>query len=191
MRNHTIIILIIAVAGIFSCKSDYAQTVEKELASGVIHDFLFLDMSIGQTMEDFHRVCWALNKEGVISQGPGNKYAKYVLLPDSTLYDNTHKVEILFYGMFDRSKVMYGMDMKLEFTAWSPWNTDKHAPKLLDYMDQYYMREFGGNAFAELDIDKTKAKVKVDGNRRIVMYTVDNKQIVVKITDLRKEKYKF
>jgi hypothetical protein len=191
MQIHKIIFLFLVLAGVSSCKSEYTQIVEKERASGVVHNALFLDLKIGQTMEDFHRICWNLNKTGVLSQGPGNKYAKYVLLPDSTLYDGTHKVEVLFYGMFDRNKVMYGMDMKMEFVSWSPWNIDRHAPSLLDYMDKYYLREFGGNDFVNLDIDQTEARVKVDGNRQIVMYTVDNKQIVVKITDLRKEKYQF
>lgn len=191
MRIHTVVILFLMILGISSCKSDYAQSVEKELASGIVHDTLFLNLTLGQTLKDFHRICWALNKDGTIGQGPGNKYAKYTILPDSTLYDGTHKVEMLFYGMFDKIKVMYGMDMKMQFVSWSPWNTDRHADKLLEFMDDYYMRNLKGNSFIELDIDKTKAMVKVDGNRQIVMYIVDNKEIAVKITDLRKEKYQF
>ena len=88
-----------------SCESDYNRLVNDELKSGIVTDELVLGMKMGQTQKDFFAICWELNKQQKISQGSGNNYAKYVIIPDSSA-DMTKKVEMLFYGMFDRNKVI-------------------------------------------------------------------------------------
>ncbi len=171
-----------------SCESEYSKVVKRELKSGVIHDDLIFGMKLGETLKDFYSVCWDLNKQKIISQGSGNKFAKYTMQMDS-MVENSDKVEMLFYGIFDQNKVMHGMHMKMSYLKWAPWNEQYHAEALIEKLKKKYMREYDGNPFIEIDIDeKQKAFAKVDGNRQILMYRTSDKDVTVKIQDLRKPK---
>lgn len=168
-----------------SCESQYSREVKRELKTGVVHEDLIFGLKLGQTRKQFYDRCWNLNKQKLVSQGPGNQYAKHVMVIDSTVEDSP-KVEMLFYGIFDESKVMHGMDMKMSFLGWSPWNKDYHSDKLMEQLKEKYLREFPGNRFVEIDIDDNiKALAKIDGNRQILMYPLTNKNVSVKIQDLR------
>ena len=48
------------------------------------------------------------------------------------------------------------------------------------------MQDYKGNDFISIDIKNTefKAYVKIDGNRQILIYPVNTKDVVVKIEDL-------
>ncbi len=171
-----------------SCESEYSQLVKRELNSGKIHEDLIFGMKMGQTQKDFYEKCWALNKQKLIGQGPGNQFAKYMMDMDSTKADSD-KVEMLFYGIFDEEKIMHGMHMKMNYSKWSPWNEAYHAEALMKNLQKKYLKEEAGNPFVEINIDNgIKAFAKVDGNRRILMYPLSDKDITVKIEDLRESK---
>lgn len=181
--------IIVVIFLLTSCKSEYQKLIEKELAAGQRNTDLFLDLTMGQTRKEFFAICWDLNKEKKISQGSGNQYAKYFLRP-SPGEDSTRTVEILFYGMFDQDDVMYGMDMKMSFSSWSPWNKDFHTDVLQEFMEKKYMEQEGGNPFIQIQVtDEVNALVKVDGNKQILMYPNNNQTLSVKIEDLEKDLY--
>ena len=174
---------------LLSCKSEYQQYVERELASGVVQDSLIFDMRIGQTKKDFYAICWELNKQQVITAGTGNKTARYTADVD-TLGDNTQAKDMLFYGVFDEEDVMQGMEMTYAYIAWAPWNRDKHADSLLYRLRDQYLAGYPGNDFIQIDVNikgkEFPALVKIDGNRQILMYPKENKKdVVVRIEDLR------
>lgn len=179
------LILLVVIVGI-SCQSEYTQTVKQELKTGIVHDSLILGMYMGQTQKEFYAHCWDLNKNKLISQGTGNRYAKFYDIPDST-EDPLLKMEVLFYGIFDEDKVMRGMDMKYSFTAWAPWNEDLHSDPLIEYLKGKYMKDYPGNDFLTVESENLNTDVfaKVDGNRQILIYPIDNKEVSVKIEDLR------
>jgi hypothetical protein len=54
-----------------SCKSEYEKAESRELASGKTANELFLGPSLGIDKKKFHQTCWDLNREGVLSNGPG------------------------------------------------------------------------------------------------------------------------
>ncbi len=171
----------------FSCESEYSRTVKRELKSGVIHEDLIFGMKIGQTRQNFYDKCWLLNKQKLVNQGPGNKFARHVMLIDST-QENSDKVEMLFYGIFDEDKIMHGMHMKMSFIKWSPWNEEYHSDKLIEALKKKYLRKYPGNDFLTIDIkDDIKAFAKVDGNRQILIYPNSDKDVTVKIQDLRQK----
>jgi len=180
-------IIFIGLSLIFltACESEYSKTVKSEIKSGKEYKELFLDMNMGMTQKEFYAHCWSLNERQLISQGSGNKYAKHIMeLKNDN--DSLTKVIVLFYGIFDKQSVMYGMDMKMEYSAWSPWNKDYHAPALADRIQNYYMDLYGMNPFIEIDLDNHKAYAKIDGNRQILIFPTNNKSISVKITDITK-----
>jgi len=169
---------------LISCKSDYEKLVISEMASGVEYKELPLGLSTGITKKEYFAECWDLNKQKVISQGSGNQYAKYYLMPEGVT-DSLYKIKMLFYGMFDKEDVMRGMDMKMEFTNWAPWNEEFQSPMLMNTLEEHYMSTYNGNPFLSIKVsDQLSARVKVDGNRRITMYPIDDQKAAVKILDL-------
>lgn len=179
--------LLIAFVLFYSCKSEYTKLVESEREKGQVYKELPLGLSMGMTKKEYFAECWELNRRKMISQGSGNQYAKYELLLEGTK-DSLQKAKMLFYGMFDEHDVMHGLDMVMEYNAWSPWNKDFHSPALITSLERYYLKEYQGNTFMTLPVtDDLEARVKVDGNRRIAIYPLSSQQVSVKIIDLHHE----
>ena len=155
------------------------------MSTGQVYTDLFFDLEMGQTRKNFYDRCWDLNAQKMISQGPGNNYARY-LIPVTDGKD-TSNIEMLFYGIFDTQDIMRGMDMKFSYTSYAPWNEIRHSDQLLEALKEKYMKDYPGNEFIKIDLDLEygEAVVKVDGNRQIVMYPLSQKDVAVKIEDLR------
>ena len=173
----------------YSCTSEYTKAVEAGLKSGIRYDSLFLGMKIGQTRDDFYKTCWELNKQKLISEGPGNMTAKYIE-PVDPATDSLKRKQILFYGIFDENNVMQGMQMTYSYYAWSTWDKDMHANELIKELLAFYEKNYLKNPFMEVDLGlkDIKAYAKIDGNRQITIYQQNEKDVVVKIEDLS---YKF
>lgn len=173
--------------GMMSCKSEYQQYVERELATGIEQDSLIFGMQMGQTKKDFYERCWELNKQQLITAGTGNTNARYVIDAD-TLEDSSEAKEMLFYGIFDDTDTMRGMRMTYSYQAWAPWNRSKYSDRLLQQLQERYLEGYPGNDFIKIDIDAGQqnhlALVKIDGNRQILMYPKNKKDVVVRIEDL-------
>ena len=168
-----------------SCKSEYSKAVEEGLASGIKNDSLIFGMRIGQTQEDFYKICWNLDKQKLISEGPGNMTAKYIepVLPGQ---DSLKRKSMLFYGIFDSNKVMQGMDMTYSYYAWSTWNKQMHVTNLVEDLKNSYEKDYPSNPFIEIDLGlkEYKAYAKVDGDRQITIYPKNEKDVAVKIENL-------
>ncbi len=180
--------LLISLGGLLclSCESEYSALVKKEIADGEIYEDLILGLKMGQTKNDFFEICWDLNRQGIVRQGTGNKYALWITNLDSTS-QKSQKVDLFFYGTFDSDMIMNGMEMKIGFTGWSIWSEDHKSFQLVEDLKVYFMKMYGGNEFIEIDAgDGKKVQVKVDGNRQIKLYPIDNKDVRVLIEDLRK-----
>lgn len=187
MKNSKWIFLIISLCVILlGCKSEYEKLVDEGLESEVIYEDLIFDMYMGQTQKEFYSRCWELNKEKKISQGSGNRFAKYNV-PPGEIFEEPEEVEMLFYGIFDQDKIMRGMEMRFSYVKWSPWNDDFQSEKLMERLKGHYMNLYGGNDFIKFDIKipEHPAFVKIDGNRQILIYKLSSKDISVKIEDLR------
>lgn len=171
---------------LMSCKSEYQQYVERELATGVEQDSLIFDMRIGQTRQDFYTICWNLNKQKLITNGAGSN-ARYVMDRDSLGNDSEAK-EMLFYGIFDDKDTMRGMRMTYSYLTWAPWNRDRYADTLMNQLKKQYLEGYPGNDFIQLDVEvqgkNYPALVKIDGNRQILMYPKGKKDVLVRIEDL-------
>lgn len=180
--SFTVFILIFSI--LLSCESKYSSLVKKEMASGEKYNSLVFDMKFGDTRQQFFETCMKLNKKGLVIQGPNNDYVEYKLPSNSK--NSGEAVTMLFYGAFDERNVMIGMDMIFNYNGWSPWNksltSENLAPSIRDTLENWYP----GNKFIELKLPQTKKKafVKVDGNRQIVMYPENSKDLVVKFQDL-------
>ena len=171
-----------------SCsESKYAKLVKTEMAKDVVNDSLMFGMKFGLTKKDFFDQCWKLNNAGTIVQGPSNEFVQYnfpVKEGDSSIND----IKMLFYGIFDEEKIMTGMDLRFSYVAWSLWNESLHADKLVPVVKDSLKSWYPGNDFIQVTTKKTKQNifVKIDGNRRIIIESLENNQEVnARIDDLR------
>ena len=170
-----------------SCKSEYDKIVKAELAKGESITELPLGLRTGMTKKEYFADCWQMNSDAKISQGPGNQYAQYFLLPQAS-QDSIDMIRMLFYGMFDEKEIMHGLDMIMEFITWSPWNEAYHSPALISTLEQEYMTTYQGNKFITVKVnEEVDARVKVDANRRITIYPLSERKVAVKIVDLLHE----
>ncbi len=184
-RRFYYIIFVIAIVSVTACskKKQYKRLVERELASGVRHDTLFLDLKLGMTSEDFYKTCWDLNKKGLIRQGSGNTTVAYEIQEELKF-----ETDVNFYPSFFEDKI-YEMPVQFKYKAWAPWNKQMQSDSLqLDVLSLF--EDWYGVGFFEVTPNaQKKAFVKVDGNRRISIYKdpVDDGTVWALFTDLSKE----
>lgn len=178
-------ILLIFCVVFFACRSEYDQLVRSELSSGERLEDLLFDFKFNQTRQEFYDQCWKMNKEKIISHGPKNLYARYILEP-GMVRGEKDKIEMLFYGIFDDDKIMRGMDLRFSYPKWSVWSEEYHTDKLIPKIMNYFNDKFPGNDFITVPLKTVdqNSYVKVDKNRQIIIYAKDNKEVVLKIEDL-------
>jgi len=186
MKKEQLFLLMLIGLLISGCKSEYTKAVEQGLNSGLVKDSLIFGMRMGQTKKDFYSICWDLNKQQLISEGPGNMTAKFTEKYDSTKV-MSHRKDMLFFAIFDQNDTIRGMDMTYSYTAWAPWNKNTENTILVEELKEFYTTHYPGNTFFEfeLGIEKYKAFVKIDGNRQIVIYPKSAREVKVRIEDLR------
>lgn len=176
------ILLFLSIVIVFSCESEYTKLVKNELASGKKNDSIFYGLKFGQTRNDFYKICWGLNREGIATHGPTNNYVQTILYPqDST--KTTEKIRMLFYARFNPENIITSMDLKFSYVAWSPWNKDLVADKLLPKIQDTLMKWYPGNPFIMVK-NKKNILVKVDGNRQIQLTKESDRDVSVLIEDL-------
>ena len=185
--NKHIYLFIIVVFSFLSCESEYSRLVKEELASEIKNDSLLFGLKFNQTKQDFFDICQELNSQQLIKQGPENKFAEYMLKGNE---EKASSIQMLFYGIFDKQNIMTGLKMRFSYNAWAPWNKQLYAEKLVPRIKDSLQKWFPGNDFIKVDVKKINRDVfvKVDGNRQIKMYTLNNKTIAVKIEDLDKKR---
>jgi hypothetical protein len=175
------ILLLVCISSFFSCnrRSEYHKMVIRELAKGVRYDTLFFDISLGMTSEDFYSHCWDLNREGLIRQGASNTTVYY------QVKDFKYPAGMDFYPAFYKDRI-YEMPVVFSYDGWVPWNKSQQADSLkIEVLD--LMEEWFGTGFIEIEnpnYNGGNAFVKVDGNRRIFIYNVDESKVYVDFVDL-------
>ena len=169
-----------------SCKSEYENIIDREMRRGIVDDSLIFGMEMGLTRKEFFDICWKLNKEKLIDQGSGNGMA-YHKDPYDSLQPNKAIKELQFYGIFDKNDTMRGMSMIYNFSAWGSFEKKYNSKSMMDTLINFYTKTRKGNPFIEMDLglDKYKALVKVDGQRQILIYPKNDKDVIVKIEDLK------
>lgn len=176
--KHFIFCLLILVLCACGSNSNYQSVIDQELATGVRNDSLFLGLSLGMPEKDFFSVCWDLNKKGLTKEGFSNTTVQYELV------DLKHEGYYDFYPLFEDGKVK-SMTGFTHYKAWSPWRKDLWSDHLIEDSKVVFEKWYGGNKFFSIKSPSYgKAYVKIDGNRRIVLYIGDDQKVNVLISDL-------
>jgi hypothetical protein len=166
-----------------SCKSEYEKVESRELASGKTVNELFLGLSLGMDKKKFYETCWDLNKEGVLSNGPGELSIEYTVdLPSG------NPAKMRFYPKFENEKI-YMMPMEFTYEGWAPWNEELAVEKLREDVRGLLEEWYGPDFFEVASEDKSLiAFVKIDGNRRIRIFKKHISTVRAEIVDLKIQK---
>lgn len=176
-----------ALSGCF--QSDYTKLVESELAKGTRQDSLLFGIKFGDTRNDFFGKCFDLNKQRLVTQGPGNTTVQYVF-KDSLVHDEPAELRLLFYPAFDKNESIDEMGLEFSYLGWSPWNKALQSDSLKLKTMELLMLWYKGNEFVMADVNDRKIPVKLDGNRRILVYEKDPQSVAVRIQDILHPRFK-
>jgi hypothetical protein len=177
----SLILLAFTLTGCF--QSDYTKLVKSELAKGIRKDSVLLGIKLGDTRNEFYGKCFDLNKQRLVTEGPNGATVQY-LFRDSLVHDSTTSLRLLFIPAFDQNDVINEMNLEFSYPAWAPWNEQYHADKLKEKVLKILMIWYKGNEFVIAKINDTDVPVKVDGNRRMLVYIKDAQNVVVKVQDI-------
>lgn len=169
--------VIIGLIAFTACQSDYEKMVERELASGIRHDSLFLGMHFGMTRDSFYRHCFALNRQGLVTNGPQNNTVLYVI------EGYRYTIDMNFYPDFEQDKI-FKMPVVFNYQAWAPWTKDLYADKLVPDVLELLTRWYGPGFLAKKTPDNKPFWVKVDGNRQILVSIQNERNVRAEISDL-------
>ena len=162
-------------------QSEYTRLVNQELARGVRYDSVLLGIRFGDTQQVFRDKCFALNRQHLAIEGD-SFWVRY-LFPDSSK-DNSPKMKLLFLPTFDEKNTVAGLDLKFSYAGWAPWNAELQSGHLEEKIKPLLMKWYGGNEFVLAHVGGKDIPVKVDGNRRIMIYNAPPEHVVVRVQDI-------
>ena len=180
LNRYFIVVLLMSAFLLTQCDrvKSYEQLVEKEMASDIRNDTLFLGIYFGMSSEDFYKHCWTLNKNGTLKDGFGNMTAAYKI--DQLKYP----AHFEFYPTFNDDKI-HAMPAYVHYDAFAPWNHDLSAINLLEETKSM-MEDWYDVTFYPI-VPRTifgKAYVSISGNRKIVIYYSLENRVEIVYTNL-------
>jgi hypothetical protein len=170
-------------------QSEYTKLVKNELDKGVRMDSVIFGINLGDTRDEFYGKCFDLNKQQLVTQGPKGATVQYLFV-DSLIHETPTSLRLLFIPAFDERDIIKEMNLEFSYTAWSPWNAELQSDKLIEKVQGILMNWYKGNSFVMVKLDEQLLPVKVDGNRRLMIYIKDEQNVVVKVHDILHPAYK-
>ena len=170
----------------FGCKnqSEYTKVLNRELENKNEYNDLIFDMKIGHSRQDYFDICYKLNQKKLIVSGQRSLNPELILESKDDAVKGSN-IKMSFNGIFNEKKIMKGMEMRFYFTGWSNWNKDLSSENLLFQLKDTLRKWFPGNDFFKVNFENNlSAEVKIDGNRRILAYKVNSKDVAVRIEDM-------
>ncbi|MCY4000140.1 MAG: hypothetical protein OXF06_00805 [Bacteroidetes bacterium] len=163
--------------------SEYQQMVERESLRTDTVNTLFLNYELGMSRQAFFDSSWALNRRGLVSHGPNNRNVQ-LKLPDEFHHEST----MLYYPDFVDDLVAQ-MRVRFSYDGWAPWNRHLWADSLIfdvhDLMEDWYGSGFILQERSTPTMDTTPEFIKIDANRHITIQRDSDREVLVKITDIR------
>ena len=179
-----ITLYLFSVVLLSSCKkTDYTRLVEQELKKGR-QDSLFLGLHFGMKRQVFFDQCMELNRQHLTINGMKGLSVLYKIQdPEGTIYMH-------FYPEFWEDRI-YEMRVVFTYENWSLSNPNTQPDSLQNTVKRMYDQWYGPGFLAVKkdmgDHQGDLAYVKVNGNRRIVVFKEGEMDVRAVFTDLIKE----
>jgi len=158
--------------------SRYERRLKHELAGGIRYDSLFMGIYLGMPEKDFYVHCWKLNRLGLVRQGTNNTTVAYVLKNELK-----HPALMDFYPTFTDDRISE-MPVRFAYAGWAPWNKELSSDNLqLDVLN-WYKKTYGRGFMEVRHPEKGTAYIKVNGNRRILIFKKDDLYVWALFTDM-------
>ncbi|MCW5912825.1 MAG: hypothetical protein KIT62_17270 [Cyclobacteriaceae bacterium] len=158
------------------------------MARGVRADSLLFGINLGDSRDEFYGKCFDLNKKELVTQGPGGATVQY-LFTDSLFHDSPIPMRLLFIPAFDEKDKIAEMNLEFSYMGWAPWSKELQSDALIEKVLKLISSWYKGNPFIFVEMDGKNMPVKLDANRRMVVYIKDEQNVVVKIQDILHPKH--
>lgn len=190
-KSSTWVISLVILSGLIQgcIQSEYTKLVRTELSKGVRYDSLLFGINLGDSRDEFYGKCYDLNKQKLITQGPNGATVQY-LFTDSLVHSTPTPLMLLFIPAFDDQDKIIEMNLEFSYVGWAPWNKELSSEVLKDNVLRLLENWYRGNPFMMIEIDDVPVPVKLDGNRRMLVYIKDEQNVVVKIHDILHPRYR-
>ncbi len=163
-------------------KKDLVKIEQQELATGIRHDSLFQGLYLGMARLDFLTHCWEMNKKNVFTEGVG-KTVEYQLGKRNFHYD----IQMNFYPQFIADKIS-AMPMKFTYRGKEQTFPDVLTVKLVKDVRTLMEEWYGTGFFITALPTGQNAYAQVSGNRRVLIFSEKEFEVMVIISDLTAEK---
>lgn len=175
---------------LFSCfQSDYTRLVKSELAKDKRVDSVVLGINLGDTRDEFYGKCYDLNQQRLVTQGPNGATVQF-LFTDSLVHATPTPLRLLFIPLFDEQDTIAEMNMEYSYVGWAPWKRNLQSDTLFQKVQQLLEKSYGGNRFIFPEVAGKHTPIKLDGNRRMIVYQKDERNVVVKVQDIRNKLFR-
>lgn len=170
-------------------QSDYTRLVKAELAKGERKDSLLFNVKFGNSKDEFFGRCFDLNRQQLVTEGPGNSSVQY-LFKDSLVHEKATSIRLLFMPSYDETDKIKEMNMEFSYAAWAPWNRQYQSDSLKNKVMKLLMKWYKGNEFITAKVGEEEVPVKLDGNRRILVIIRNEQHVLVKVQDILHPSFK-
>jgi len=171
-------LLFLSIVSGCSPTARYERRLKQELAKGIRYDSLFMGIYLGMPEKDFYVHCWKLNRLGLVRQGTNNTTVAYVLKNELK-----HPALMDFYPTFTDDRISE-MPVRFAYAGWAPWNKELSSDNLqLDVLN-WYKKTYGRGFMEVRHPEKGTAYIKVNGNRRILIFKKDDLYVWALFTDM-------
>ena len=166
-------LMIVFSVGLSSCTSgsnsspltDYQLAVSESLSNQEKENGLVGGLHFGMTQATFFDYCKRQQKLGRMNDGADNMIRVYV---DSSAIPGTTVLE--FYPGFNENGEINFLKGRIYSLQWAPWSPQYNALNLLDEGREYLIEQLGGAPFKQYESVKENTLVKLDANRRVLIY---------------------
>jgi len=164
----------------FGCNPEnkLEKVIEKELATGIRNDSLFLELEFGITMQEFYDHCRELNRQGIVMEGSKNMSVEYIF-KDSL----DQPIAFNFYADRDADGPIHRYYTSFYYYAFA-LNRHLYSDRLMEMLPAILKDWYGGNKPFTVMKDGKEYLYKIDGNRMIELSIYDLSTVTATYYDL-------
>jgi len=156
------------------------RVIEKELATGIRNDSLFLGIDFGISMQEFFDHCRELNRQGLVKEGSKNMSVEYIF-KDSL----DRPIAFNFYADRNANGPIHRYYTSFNYYAFA-LNRHLYSDQLMEMLPAILKDWYGGNKPFTVIKEGKEYLFKIDGNRMIELYIYDLSTVVATYYDLSK-----
>ncbi len=160
---------VLVAAAIIGCaeKQTYDEIVAEEMASGIKKDSLFHGLYFNMSLRDFYQHCFEMNQKGIFFQNDFN-----VEIITHYEEDFSAPVDFVFFPE-ERGPTIQKVIGYMKYSRWAPFSEKYSSGRLLEEVKAELEEWYPGRSFIKIAHPEGHwpyAYVKVDGNRKIMLY---------------------